>query len=117
RLGGGPQGAGLNGLTAEDFVRYVQLGTAFLLYPLAILMSVFATASLVPRMLEKGTIDLLLSKPITRPALLASRYLGGLLTVTLNLLYLTCGLGAILGLKTGGGKAGLLLSGLWIGPS
>jgi len=112
RLGGGPQGAGLNGVTAENFVRYVQLGTAFLLYPLAILMSVFATASLVPRMLEKGTIDLLLSKPITRPALLASRYLGGLLTVTLNLLYLTCGLGAILGLKTGVWNGGFVLSGL-----
>ena len=103
---------GMNGLTAEDFVRYVQLGTVFMLYPLAILMSVFATASLVPRMIEKGTIDLLLSKPITRPALLASRYLGGLLTVTANLLYLTGGLGAILGLKTGVWNGGIVLSGL-----
>ena len=103
---------GMSGLAAEDFVRYVQLGTAFMLYPLAILMSVFATASLVPRMLEKGTIDLLLSKPITRPALFVARYLGGLLTVTLNLLYLTCGLGAILGLKTGVWNAGFVLSGL-----
>ncbi|OLC56295.1 MAG: hypothetical protein AUH92_00490 [Acidobacteria bacterium 13_1_40CM_4_69_4] len=112
RLGGGAEGSGLNGLTAEDFVRYVQLGAAFMLYPVAILMSVFATASLVPRMLEKGTIDLLLSKPITRPVLLASRYLGGLLTVTLNLLYLTCGLGAILALKTGVWNGGFVWSGL-----
>jgi len=112
RLGEGAPGGGMSGLSAEDFVRYVQLGTAFMLYPLAILMSVFATASLIPRMLEKGTIDLLLSKPITRPALFASRYLGGLLTVTLNLLYLTCGLGAILALKTGVWNGGFVWSGL-----
>jgi len=112
RLGDDPDVAGMGGLTAETFVRYVQLGVAFLLFPLAILMSVFATASLVPRMLEKGAIDLLLSKPVTRPALLLSRYAGGLLTASLNLLYLTCGLAAILGLKTGVWNGGFVLSGL-----
>jgi CBS domain-containing protein len=112
RLGDAAAGGGLGGLTAEDFVRYVQLGAAFTLYPLAILMSVFATASLVPRMLEKGSIDLLLSKPISRPALFASRYLGGLLVTTVNLLYLTCGLGAILALKTGVWNGGFVWSGL-----
>jgi hypothetical protein len=112
RLGETPPGGGLGGLTAEDFVRYVQLGAAFTLYPLAILMSIFATASLVPRMLEKGAIDLLLSKPIGRPALFASRYLGGVLVATLNLLYLTCGLGSILALKTGVWNGGFVWSGL-----
>ena len=112
RLGDDAVGEGMGGLTAETFVRYVQLGVAFLLFPLAILMSVFATASLVPRMLEKGAIDLLLSKPITRPALLLSRYAGGLLTASLNLLYLTCGLAAILALKTGVWNGGFVLSGL-----
>lgn len=112
RLGDAAEGAGLGGLTAEDFVRYVQLGAAFTLYPLAILMSIFATASLVPHMLEKGAIDLLLSKPIGRPALFASRYLGGLLVATANLLYLTCGLGAILALKTGVWNGGFVWSGL-----
>lgn len=111
-LGDDPEGSGLGGLTAETFVRYVQLGVAFLLFPLAILMSVFATASLVPRMLEKGTIDLLLSKPITRPALFLSRYAGGLVTASLNLLYLTLGLAAILAWKTGVWNGGFVLSGL-----
>ena len=112
RLGEGGAETGLAGLSAQDFVRYVQLGAAFTLYPLAILMSIFATASLVPRMLEKGAIDLLLSKPIGRPALFASRYLGALLVATANLLYLTCGLGAILALKTGVWNGGFVLSGL-----
>ncbi len=111
-LGDGPAGAGMGGLTAETFVRTVQLGVAFLLFPLAILMSVFATASLVPRMLERGTIDLLLSKPITRLALFLSRYAGGLLIASLNLLYLTLGLAAILAWKTGAWNGGFVLSGL-----
>jgi ABC-type transport system involved in multi-copper enzyme maturation permease subunit len=114
RFGDDAPGQGMGGLTAERFVRYVQLGTAFLLYPLAILMSVFATASLVPRMLEKGTIDLLLSKPITRPALFLSRYAGGLLTAAVNLLYLTLGLATILAWKTGVWNGGFVLSGLLI---
>ncbi len=112
RLGDGAEGPGMGGLTAEMFVRYVQLGMAFFLYPLAILMSVFATASLVPRMLEKGTIDLMLSKPITRPALFLSRYAGGVLTAALNLLYLTLGLAVILAWKTGVWNGGFVLSGL-----
>lgn len=112
QLGEDAGAAGMGGLTAETFVRYVQLGVAFFLFPLAILMSVFATASLVPRMLEKGAIDLLLSKPVTRPALLLSRYAGGLLTASLNLLYLTFGLAAILALKTGVWNGGFVLSGL-----
>ncbi len=111
-LGDDVAGQGMGGLTAEMFVRYVQLGAAFFLFPLAMLMSVFATASLVPRMLEKGAIDLVLSKPITRPALFLSRYAGGLLTVLLNLLYFTCGLAVILALKTGVWNGGFVLSGL-----
>jgi ABC-type transport system involved in multi-copper enzyme maturation permease subunit len=111
RIGDGAEG-GMGGLTADKLVRGVQLGTAFLLYPLGILLSVFATASLVPRLLEKGTIDILLSKPVTRPTLFASRCLGGVLAAGANLVYLVGGLGAILGLKTGVWNGGFLLSGL-----
>ena len=112
RLGDGAEGPGMGGLTADTFVRSVELVVAFLLFPVAILMSVFATASLVPRMLEKGAIDLLLSKPVTRTGLFLSRYAGGLLTASLNLLYLTVGLAAILALKTGVWNGGFVLSGL-----
>jgi ABC-2 type transport system permease protein len=97
---------------ADALVRWVQFGTAFALYPVAILLSAFATASLIPRMLEKGTIDLLLSKPISRPMLFASRYLGGLLIAGANLVYLASGFWLIMGLKTGVWNGGFLLSGL-----
>jgi len=106
----GPPGQGQ--IPIESFVRGAQVGTAFVLYPLGIFLSVFATASLVPRMLEKGTIDLLLAKPIRRPTLLLSRALGALVVAAANLLYLTCGLGLLLGLKTGIWSPGFIGSGL-----
>jgi ABC-2 type transport system permease protein len=109
---GGQAAEGPLGLDASKFVRGVQLSVAFLLYPTGIMLSVFATASLVPRMLEKGLIDLLLSKPVSRPGLFLARYLGALLVAGANLVYLVGGLGVILGLKTGVWNFGFMLSGL-----
>jgi ABC-type transport system involved in multi-copper enzyme maturation permease subunit len=63
-------------------------------------------------MLEKGTIDLLLSKPISRPTLLGARYLGGLLIAGANLIYFVGGVGTILGFKTGVWNWGFMFSGL-----
>ena len=100
------------GLSAANFVRGTQLGVAFFLYPVGILLSVFATASLVPRMLQKGAIDLLLSKPMSRSRLFLARYLGALLVAAANLLYLVVGLWLILAFKTGVWNGGLILSGL-----
>jgi ABC-type transport system involved in multi-copper enzyme maturation permease subunit len=111
---GGQVHLGQTVLEASELVGWLQAGTAFVLYPLGILLSVFATASLVPRMVEKGTIDLLLSKPISRPALFLSRYLGAWLVTAATLVYLVGGLGAILALKTGVWNGGFLLSGLVI---
>jgi len=104
--------AGPLGLSAAKFVGGVQLAVAFALYPAGIMLSVFATASLVPRMLEKGSIDLLLSKPVSRPGLFVARWLGALLVAGANLMYLVGGLGVILGVKTGVWNGGFLLSGL-----
>lgn len=108
---GGGQGS-LSGLSAEAFVQGVQAAVAFGLYPMGIVLSVLATASLVPRMLEKGVIDLLLSKPVSRPVLFLSRSLGAVLVAAANLIYLVGGLGIILAIKTGVWNGGFLASGL-----
>src|SRR5437879_2889584 len=55
-------------------------------------LSIFATAHLGPRMHEKGTIAVYLSRPMRRVKLLLSRYVAGLLLATSNVLYL---LGAV----------------------
>src|SRR6185369_5664942 len=58
------------------------------LYFVGLFLALFATAHLVPRLQEKGTIDLYLSRPIGRVSLLLSRYTGGLLLAAANLVYL-----------------------------
>jgi ABC-type transport system involved in multi-copper enzyme maturation permease subunit len=109
---GGQVRLGQTAVGVGEFVGWIQAGVAFVLYPLGILLSVFATASLVPRMLEKGAIDLLLSKPVSRPVLFLSRCLGAFLVTGATLVYLVGGLGVILGLKTGVWNGGFLLSGV-----
>jgi len=109
---GSESGGEMPGLTAEQLARGIQIAIAFIFYPMAILLAIFATGSLVPHMLEKGAIDLLLSKPVSRPVLLLSRYLGALLVAGANLIYLVGGVGVILALKTGVFNSGFVLSGL-----
>jgi len=110
-FGTGRAGEG-TGLEAEQLVRIVQIGMTWTLYPIGAILAIFATASLVPHMLEKGTIDLLLSKPVSRPVLLASRYLGAFLVAGANLFYFVGGVGVILALKTGVWNGGFFAAGL-----
>ncbi len=66
---------------------------------LGLLLAIFASASFIPIMLEKGNIDLLLSKPVSRVQLLLGKYLGGLLVVFLNIAFLIIGVWLIISLK------------------
>ncbi|MFQ5706583.1 MAG: ABC transporter permease subunit [bacterium] len=65
-----------------------------------IFFSIFATASLVPSMLEKGNIEILLSKPLSRTQIFLGRFLGAQSIMVLNVLYLIGGTWLILSLKT-----------------
>jgi ABC-type transport system involved in multi-copper enzyme maturation permease subunit len=73
---------------------------AVFLYVWGTILAIFASAGLMPAVLEPGRIGLLLSKPVTRPMLLAGRYAGNLLVVTLNQVYLVTAIYVIVGLKT-----------------
>jgi ABC-type transport system involved in multi-copper enzyme maturation permease subunit len=66
---------------------------------LCLLLAIFSSASFVPNMMEKGNIDLLLSKPISRDQLLMGKFLGGILVVFLNVLFLVVGTWVIVSLK------------------
>ena len=65
-------GVGVVVYTIEDFL-VAGLGAG-----VAMLLSTIITAFFIPNMLRKGTVDLLISKPIHRWALLLSKYVGGL---------------------------------------
>jgi ABC-type transport system involved in multi-copper enzyme maturation permease subunit len=66
-----------------------------------ILVSVIITAFFIPNMLRKGTIDLLLVKPIHRATLLLYKYLGGLLFIFLNTALVVVGMWAAIGWRSG----------------
>jgi ABC-type transport system involved in multi-copper enzyme maturation permease subunit len=86
---------------AARVVRQVQGGVATFLYTWGMFLAVFASAGLIPSVLEPGRIELLLSKPVSRTHLLLGRYLGNVLIVAVNVAYLVFGVWLILGLKTG----------------
>lgn len=65
------------------------------------LLAIFATAGIIPSMMEKGTIDVLISKPVDRGMLLLGRALGGIIAVGANLLFFVLGVFIIYGVFSG----------------
>jgi ABC-type transport system involved in multi-copper enzyme maturation permease subunit len=92
----------------------IESGLAIAMYGAGIFLSIFATASLIPNMLEKGSVDLLLSRPFARWQLLLGRYLGALSIVAINVAYLIGGAWLILSAKTGFWHVPFLISGVII---
>lgn len=90
-----------NEISIEKLVLGFESGFSVILYFICTFLAIFATAHLVPRMQEKGTIDLYLSRPVSRVGLLMSRYGAGLLLAGLNVVYLIGTIWAIVAWKTG----------------
>src|SRR5947207_15180150 len=74
-------------ISIEKIVLGFESGFSAILYFLCTFLAVFATAHLVPRMQEKGTIDLYLSRPVSRGKQILSRYVAGLLVAGCYVLY------------------------------
>lgn len=94
------------------FIRQMQAGLAGGLFTGVMLFGVFATAGIIPDMLEKGTVDLYLSKPIARWELFLGKYLGGVAAIGANILYFLVGAWLVFGLRTGVWDPALLLTAL-----
>jgi ABC-type transport system involved in multi-copper enzyme maturation permease subunit len=84
----------------RDIVLGVQGALAAFLYGFGLFLAVFASAGLIPTVFEPGRIELLLSKPVRRYHILLGRYLGNLLVIAFNMLYLVISVWLILGIKT-----------------
>jgi ABC-type transport system involved in multi-copper enzyme maturation permease subunit len=84
-----------------QIVRSIEAGLTGGLFFGIVLFGLFATAGLVPDALEKGIVDLYLSKPIARSELLLGKFLGGTIVILLNILYFIGCLWLLLGLKLG----------------
>jgi len=79
---------GRQSVDLDKLVLGFESGFAGFLYVVGTFLAIFATAHLVPRLMEKGTVDLYLSRPVGRVPLLLSRYAGGMLLSASNVIYL-----------------------------
>ncbi len=68
---------------------------------LTLLLSTVITAFFVPNLMRKGTIDLLISKPIHRWYLLLCKFVGGLSFMFITTVVIVAGLWIVLGVRTG----------------
>ncbi len=88
-------------LPIEEIVRHLQALLTGFLYLAALFLSVFATAGVIPNALEKGSIDLILSKPVSRNQLLFGKLIGSALIVFLNIAYYVLGMWLIISIRSG----------------
>lgn len=98
----------------DKLVLGFESGFSAFIYVVGTFLAIFATAHLVPRLQEKGTIDLYLSRPVGRVPLLLSRYLAGLTLAAANVLYLIGSIWLIVIWKTGVVHPRFLLGGVVI---
>lgn len=89
---------------------FVYLGIGIWLTWAATILALISTASIYPDFLSGGSIDLVLSKPISRVRLFLTKYVGGLLFVTLQVAVFALAAFLIIGIRAGLWEFGLFLS-------
>jgi len=72
---------------------------SFFVGTLGVLAAILVTSPIIPQTFEAGSIDLLLSKPISRSLLFLTKYAGGCAFILLNAAYFIVGLWLIVGLR------------------
>jgi ABC-2 type transport system permease protein len=70
-------------------------------YLLVLIFCIISSASFIPSMVDKGTIDVLMSKPLSRFTILLSKYLGAVVFVGVSLVYFIGAIWLILSIKSG----------------
>jgi ABC-2 type transport system permease protein len=96
--------------TVKQWVESFQAGLAMVIGTFGLFLALMATSTLFPQMLQKGSVDLLLCRPIPRWRLITARFLGGAAIMAFNAAYLFVGVWAVLGLKAGVWNQGFPIS-------
>lgn len=90
-------------LTRSEFQLFATLTIPYILDKLVlsigVLVAILFTASMIPELLEPGSLNLLLSKPMSRTGLFLSKFIGACSFALLNALILFSGLWLILGVR------------------
>ncbi len=90
-----------NLIPAQTFykIMFATLGVRIWLAWVASILALISVASMIPEFISGGSIELTLSKPIGRLRLFITKYLAGLLFVTLQVLIFTIGAFLVIGLR------------------
>lgn len=106
------------GASGEEAVRDMVVGFQVLVlnfsYLMIITFCLIAVSSFIPSMVEKGNIDVLLSKPISRGAIILGKFAGGVVLIFISLLYLIGFVWLILSIKSGFWHVPFLYSIFWL---
>lgn len=98
------------GGSLSRLVEGLQSGLAMFIGTVGLFLALMATSTLIPSILQKGTIELLLCRPIPRWRIIGARFLGSVSIMAFNGAYLFIGVWVALGLKSGVWNSGFPLS-------
>jgi ABC-type transport system involved in multi-copper enzyme maturation permease subunit len=107
------------GIALREMMYSMQTGAFGAFFPFAVFFGIFITADIVPTMLERGSMEIFLSKPLHRSTFLLGRILGGMLVLATTIIVFIIGVWSIFGFMTHQWNHGLLLAlfpalGAWI---
>jgi hypothetical protein len=80
---------------------FTNLGVGMWLTMIGLILALVSTASIFPELITGGSIDLYLSKPISRPRLFLTKYLAGLMFAALQVLVFSAACFIVIGLRGG----------------
>ncbi len=80
------------------------------LFGIGLFLSIFSASNFIPNMLEKGNIEFLLSKPISKAEIILGKFSGVSLMVFANIAYAIAGFWVLMGVKFGIWDANILLA-------
>lgn len=98
---------------ANNFITAIELIIISPLASLCLLLAIFSSANFVPSMLEKGNIDILISKPVSRQQLIWGKFFGGVVIVFLEVALLIIGVWLIVSIKFSLWNFGVL-NAIWV---
>jgi ABC-type transport system involved in multi-copper enzyme maturation permease subunit len=85
----------------KETIKSVETGFLSLSFSLILFFSLISASSFITSMVDKGTIDMLISKPISRFQILLSKYIGAILFVGASIVFLIGSIWLILSAKSG----------------
>lgn len=89
---------------------FVGLGVSFWLTWIATILALITTAGIIPDLVTSGSVDLAVSKPISRSRLLLTKFVGGLLFSALQVTVFTTASFFVIGWRGGAWEPGVFLA-------